>query len=227
LLTQIQSALPVRRVQALRVVSPVLQRRLGYCHVYADSAASFTDKAAGGAAQLTPLIEEANTGSILDLVFPRLDVWQVEWRKVSPLTKRRGFFRYLLVGLVLLGAVEAGIGRVAFAAIPVVVAIAWYAAWKRYMILGYARRDGFLFARSGVWTRTITALPENRIQWTDLAQGPIQRRFGLCNLHVMSAASGRSGSLTVVDLPIEIGRELQSVLGAKSDVEDPVLAGGL
>jgi putative membrane protein len=226
LLTQIQAAVPVRRIQTLRVVQPILQRSLGYTILYAHSAASFTDKQAGGAVQLSPIIEDVNAPSVLDVVFKGLDVWHVDWQKVSPLTKRRGFFRYLLVGLIVVGALEAAFGLWIFALLPFVGVLAWFAAWKRYQILGYSRRGGFLFARAGVWTRSITVLPENRIQSTSITQGPIQRRLKLCNLTVFSAAAG-AGALVIVDLSLPTALELQDQLGATSDTLDPILEGGL
>lgn len=42
---------------------------------------------------------------------------------------------------------------------------------------------------SGVLWRVVTSVPRSRIQHTDVAQGPIQRRFGLATLSIHTAGS--------------------------------------
>ncbi|MEZ0326527.1 MAG: PH domain-containing protein [Fimbriimonas sp.] len=215
LLTQIQATLPVRRIQSIRIVAPVLQRRLGYCNVYADSAASYADHSAGGAAVLTPLIARERVEDVLHLAF-NVDPHGAVFTKVSPLLRRRSFVRYLILGVVFVGAAEAVTGPIAFTFLPATAAAAWYFAWKRFQILGYSRVDGYILVRDGVWKRTISILPEDRIQWIGMHQGPMQRRLGICTLNLVSAAvGGRHAYIT--DMPYAVALDLQNDLIAGSD----------
>ncbi len=215
LITQIQATLPIRRIQSIRIVAPVLQRRLGYCNVYADSAASYADHSSGGAAVLTPLIARDRVEEVLHLAFP-VDPHRAEFTKVSPLLRRRSFVRYLLFSFVIVGAAEAIVGPIAFAAMPATAAAAWFFAHKRYLILGYSRIDGYVLVRDGVWKRTVSIIPEDRIQWVGLTQGPIQRRLGICTLSLVSAAVGVAPSL-ITDIPFDAARVLQDELIKGSD----------
>ncbi len=222
LLTQIQATLPVRRIQSIRIVAPVLQRRLGYCNVYADSAASYADHSAGGAAVLTPLIARERVADVLHLAFP-IEPHRATFTKVSPLLRRRSFVRYLIFAVILVGAAEAIVGPLAFAAMPATAAAAWYFACKRFQILGYCLLDGFVLVRDGVWKRTVTIFPENRIQSISLSQGPVQKRLEICTLSLASAAVGVSPAI-IADVPYGAAVDLQDALIARSDLSQ---AGGL
>jgi uncharacterized membrane protein YdbT with pleckstrin-like domain len=156
------------------------------------------------------------------LAFP-VDPHNAEFTKVSPLLRRRSFVRYLILAIIIVGAVEAITGPVAFATLPATAAGAWYFAWKRYQILGYCRMGGYVLVRDGVWKRTVVVLPEDRIQWINLYQGPIQRRLGICSLSLMSAAVGASPA-HIVDMPFDAARQLQDELISSSDQME---AGGL
>lgn len=226
LFTQVQAILSSRRVQTISVVAPILQRKLGYCNVLASSAASFADKDTGGAAQLSPIIERSNANRLMRLVFPQLDFDSVQWRRVSRLTIRRSFLRYALGGMVLLGVADIVLGRAVFWLTPVVLVLAHLASNRHYRVLAYSWQGGFVFGRDGIWKRRFTIVPEDRIQWVGLTQGPIQKRLGLCSLSIVTAAAG-AGHLNLEDLPIEEGLELQDRLIVRSEDLEQSLVGGV
>jgi putative membrane protein len=227
LMTQLQAALPIRRIQSVRVEEPILQRRLGYCHIYADSAGSYQDKQAGGSAQLCPLLERVRAGEFLRLVFPSLALDEVRWNPVSRLTIRRGFVRYIVFTAILLGGAELFLGPWIFATTPVALLGCWRAALLRYAVLGYARSGGFVLARAGIWKRKIGVLPEDRIQWSGLNQTPFQRRFGLTDLTLVSASASGNSQVTIVDLPEPEARALQEALSAAAAARHRLAVGGL
>lgn len=214
--TQLESALPARRVQALRFDAPILQRRLGYCQIYAESAGSYQDKAAGGSAKLCPLLERVDAQTLGRLVFPTLAMDEVAWRQVSPMTMRRGFFRSMLVWAFFLGAGAVGWNSwLWLALLPAALHAQWLGRW-RYRILGYAHEDGFLYVRQGVWRRRLVAVPEDRIQAATVTQNPFQRRWGLADLNVVTAGATHHAKVEVVDLPTEEAYRLQDSLMAIS-----------
>ncbi len=70
---------------------------------------------------------------------------------------------------------------------------------RRYRSWGYAEREDELHIRHGLWTRTQTAVPFGRVQHIDVAQGPIERRFGLARL-ILHTAGTRSAAIPLPGL---------------------------
>ena len=67
----------------------------------------------------------------------------------------------------------------------------------RYRRLGYRAHDGGIVVRDGVFWRTESALPSVRVQHADIAQGPLQRRYGIATLKLYTAGS----RFTLTELP--------------------------
>lgn len=68
----------------------------------------------------------------------------------------------------------------------------WLAtAWPSLSYRHYAYRidESGLEIRAGVFFRRVTTVPRSRVQHTDVAQGPIERRFGLGRLVVYTAGT--------------------------------------
>jgi membrane protein YdbS with pleckstrin-like domain len=103
----------------------------------------------------------------------------------------------LLLGAAVIAAVVGGIPplvRALVAALLVVVAsgLAWLGWIVPELRHRYARyrvdRDG-IHVRRGVWWRSQVHVPRNRIQHTDVSQGPLERNYGLGTLHVYTAGT--------------------------------------
>lgn len=62
---------------------------------------------------------------------------------------------------------------------------------KRYRAWGYSTRDQDLMVRRGVVIRRVSVVPYGRMQFVDVAQGPLDRRFGIASvvLHTAAAAT--------------------------------------
>jgi membrane protein YdbS with pleckstrin-like domain len=67
--------------------------------------------------------------------------------------------------------------------------------------------------RSGVWWRNRVAVPRSRIQHLDVAQGPIQRRYGLGTL-VLHTAGSADASVPLAGLSHERALALRDDLAA-------------
>ena len=63
---------------------------------------------------------------------------------------------------------------------------------RRYASLGYAIDDRELSIARGIWTRVETVVPLVRVQHIDIAQGPIERRFGVCRLVLHTAGTAHA-----------------------------------
>jgi len=81
-----------------------------------------------------------------------------------------------------------------------VVAFAWWQqVWPplEYRFAAYRVDGNGLEIRRGVYFRAVINVPRSRVQHTDVAQGPLQRRFGLATLIVHTAGNESA----VVELP--------------------------
>lgn len=74
---------------------------------------------------------------------------------------------------------------------------AWLWPPTYYRHLRYAVDDTGIVIQRGVLWRSHIALPRVRIQHTDVAQGPLQRRFGVGTLRLYTAGSRH----TMIELP--------------------------
>ena len=121
--------------------------------------------------------------------------------------------RWLIATAVLTGiAVVASLGPLRRTGIPIgivpaAVALAGLAATallprRRYRAWGYREEEDELHVRHGLLVRTETAVPFARVQHIDLAQGPIERRYGLARL-ILYTAGTRGASVPLPGLARE------------------------
>ena len=82
------------------------------------------------------------------------------------------------------------------------------AAYKRF---SYAMNDYGLYINQGViWQRKII-VPRNRVQHTDVAQGPLMRKYGLAELTVHTAGT-RNASVKLPGIKHDLAEELRESL---------------
>ena len=82
--------------------------------------------------------------------------------------------------------------------------IAW-ASWspaRRYRSWGYKVAEDELHLRHGIWTRIRTIVPFSRVQHIDVAQGPVERQFGVARLILHTAGTSNS-NVTLPGLAME------------------------
>jgi membrane protein YdbS with pleckstrin-like domain len=60
---------------------------------------------------------------------------------------------------------------------------------RRFCGWGYAERADDLLVRRGVLFRRLSAVPYGRMQFIDVAAGPLERSFGLATVHMHTAAA--------------------------------------
>ena len=70
---------------------------------------------------------------------------------------------------------------------------------RRHRAWGYAESGDELAVRRGVWVRTRTVVPFGRVQHIDVAQGPIERPFGLATL-ILHTAGTRGATVALPGL---------------------------
>lgn len=227
LFTQVETVVPLRRIQVLRLEAPLLRRLWGFYTVYAETAGSAGKDEAGGSSPLCPLVKRADAARFCRLAFPELDFDSVPWRAVSRLTIRRGFIRGAFLLLVLAGVLIHVLGTGGWFGVPVALALAALWAWARYRALAYAEVGSFVLGRSGIWTRKIWVVPKGKVQSVSAEQSPFQRRLGLANLSIDTAGSRLLSGAQVVDLPYATAIALQDSLSQTANAEGLWLPDGV
>jgi membrane protein YdbS with pleckstrin-like domain len=139
-----------------------------------------------------------------DPVHCALDPAWIELQRLSGWIAFGVFAPALLVGLGiawLLGSVSSDIKVILSAAwVVVAVLLAWLAqVWPEveYRRFSYALAPERIEIRRGVLWRTLTSVPKSRVQHIDVAQGPLERRYGLATLSIYTAGT----EYARVDLP--------------------------
>lgn len=133
--------------------------------------------------------------------------------------------RWLIATMVLTGiAVAICLGPLRMTGIPMgvvpaAVALAGLVATmvlprRRYRAWGYREAEDELHVRHGLLVRTETAVPFARVQHIDLAQGPIERRYGLARL-ILYTAGTRGASVPLPGLAREQAEAMRDRIRAK------------
>jgi putative membrane protein len=71
------------------------------------------------------------------------------------------------------------------------------AAFVSWRTTRWAFGDGEVRLRRGVFSERITSVPFDRVQSIDTVRGPVQRLFGVVELHVQSAGGGAGGEIVL------------------------------
>lgn len=87
-------------------------------------------------------------------------------------------------------------------------------SYKGYEHKGYAMRERDIIFKEGWIWRSTTIVPFNRIQHTEIDQGPIERMFGLSQLKIFTAG-GASSDLKIPGLLPETANKLKDYIQLK------------
>ncbi len=132
-----------------------------------------------------------------------VDLQVAEWRRPDPaLLKLRRGECLLLLGLPSLVAgltvlVAAGpVEALAVVLIGVVaIGIALAVVERRFQAWGYVEREDDLLVRRGVLIRRTSVVPYGRMQYVDVLAGPLDRRYGIANVVLHTAAAATDASI--------------------------------
>ncbi|MFT4797338.1 MAG: membrane protein YdbS with pleckstrin-like domain [Candidatus Azotimanducaceae bacterium] len=72
----------------------------------------------------------------------------------------------------------------------------------------FAIREHDILFESGVFWRSQTIQPLNRVQHVEISSGPIDKRFGLAEIHLFSSGSG-SATYIIPGLPVSVAEDLR------------------
>jgi membrane protein YdbS with pleckstrin-like domain len=95
------------------------------------------------------------------------------------------------------------------------------AVWRLVLIprqvrsIGYAERDDDLLIRRGIFFQRTLVVPYGRMQYVDIAVGPVERPLGLCTLKLHTASAGTNAEIP--GLPAGEGARLREQLSARGE----------
>jgi len=142
---------------------------------------------------------------------------ELEWQHLHPSYKRRLRVQHSLVILpvIVLVIVAMIIVRIpAFQGTVLLVmlfilALALF-AWPAVSVprRGFVIRDRDILFRSGVFWRSVTAVPFNRIQHVETSHTPLDRHYKISTLQIFTAG-GSKGDLKIVGLGSDVAEQLR------------------
>lgn len=187
LLERRKVTLPVRRIQAVRIVQEVLWKPFGLVAVHVVCAGYGSRK--GESSLLFPLMPIGEVELFLREICPDCAVHpeQVPFRRVEPGAK----WGYLLPVPIVFGILTALVlwfSPWGWLGLPVTTA-ALLMAEGAYRRAGWHQDERQLIIRKRWLTETVAVIPRRRIQYFTLSQNPLQRRNGLSSFRVSMAAS--------------------------------------
>lgn len=83
-------------------------------------------------------------------------------------------------------------GYIGLATTAVLFLLFWFLINPKFKVKSYAIREKDIMFRSGLIWRKTTTIPFNRIQHSEIKEGPISKRYGLCTLLVFTAGGAQS-----------------------------------
>ena len=161
-----------------------------------------------------------------------IDPPALEWQRVSPRYLRLRLLGWgletvitLLVTGVPLVLLLTGIwpGYPAWLAWALPVFFAVTLLWRGLLLprqvraIGYAERNEDLLLRRGIFFQRTLVVPYGRMQYVDVAVGPLERAFGLCTLKLHTASPGTNAS--IAGLPAAEGARLREHLSARGEAQ--------
>ena len=99
-----------------------------------------------------------------------------------------------------------GVGGILFSV--VVAYMQWETTW-------WAFDEDAVRLRRGILTERITTVPFDRVQAIDTVRGPVQRLFGVEELHVQAAGGGRAGEIVLKAVTTRDAAELRETVRAE------------
>lgn len=93
--------------------------------------------------------------------------------------------------------------------------VTYYGFYKK----GYAVRDRDISYKTGLFWKSKTLIPFNRIQHSEVKQGPFERMFGLSSLRVFTAG-GSASDLSINGLKQERANHLKQFIIKKTSADE-------
>jgi putative membrane protein len=190
LLSRLESMIPLRRVQAIRVEESILRRPLQLASVRSATAGTAgRAHEPSGTQTLTPITRAPGIAPLVRSILPDVAYDRIPLIPVHKRSRLRAFTRYA-VGLLLIAASTALWEPSIALGAALLLVPAWLLATWQYRCRGYAVEAGYVLARNGVLNRVTWLVPERKLQTVHVRESPFQRRYGLASVLLDTAGGG-------------------------------------
>ncbi len=229
LLQRTQVSIPVRRIQAVRMVEGILRQPLGYFTIQLENAGYGTQSAEK--AILWPLARPKELKFILQKFLPEFNLeaslettlettlhntLHTSLERLPQIARRRyalrSFFPVFLVSLPVFIWLPWG----NFAVILPFLGGLW-GLWK-FHDAGWSLKDNMLVLRCRSFARTTVIVPSGSIQSFAVGSNPFQRRVGLVSFSLELASKSHFG---LADIPVSVGVNLMGWLRTRQAKTTP------
>jgi putative membrane protein len=210
--TRVRASLPRHRIQAWAIREGLLHRLFGRRSLRVDTAVVEAANESRSLRDLVPIATPAQLDAIVAGLLPAR-AWPVQaWQPLHARAWQRKLLPSLLV-LALACAVLAWFeGALALAGMALAPVLAWRARhWARHSAWSVA--DGLVAFRHGWLGREWRFAEAVKLQALELAQSPLDRRFGMATLRFDTAgAAALESGLAIPYLPEATARALYATL---------------
>ncbi len=155
----------------------------------------------------------------MDMTVALYDAGDLPWRPVSTrLVRVRRLTAVAIATPLLIAFAAATLATSWFwigaAVVAVTLIWAWWFIGRQVAAISYAELPEELVIRRGRIFRSLVSIPYGRLQYADMASGPLSRRYGIASVTIHTASPSSSGSLPGLELPeAEALRERLTALG--------------
>lgn len=216
-LTRVTGTVPLRRVQAVKIVRSPGQWLAGRASIRLETA--------GGAAQganvserewVAPIIHAALVPDFVTGLLPDVRLNEVEWMPADARAGQRRVRLAIYVALVM-GAFTGIWLAWYWATAAIVVFCAWGVVGARQYVrsLGWARTAQAVYFRSGWLWQSVTIVPVPKVQAVELRESPFDRRWQMASVAVDSAGAG-AHAIDVPYLPRAVAEQLRTAVAAQA-----------
>ncbi|GAB3553052.1 PH domain-containing protein [Arthrobacter tumbae] len=161
-----------------------------------------------------------------------IDPAGIEWTRVSPKYLRVRLVGWAIGSLIFLVIFSVPLVLLLTGVLPrFPFLLAWllpavvvlFAGWRGLLLprqvraIGYAERNEDLLVRQGLFFQRTMVVPYGRMQYVDVAVGPIERALGLCTLKLHTASPGTNAEIP--GLPSSEGARLREQLSARGEAK--------
>ncbi len=189
LFTQVRAVVPLRRIQMLTVVENPLHRLMKRVGVRVETAGG--EQLASASRQwLAPVLPAEDLPAFLRQIDPDLDLAAMSWQPVSAGARYRIFRLLLWFALPILALLVYAFGWFGLAGVPMLAALAWWAARRNAAEYGYALAPELVAFRSGWLWRRLSIARYSRIQVLSLSETPWDRRARMRTVTADTAGGG-------------------------------------
>lgn len=191
-LTRVTATIPLRRIQAIKIIQGPGHQWTGRASVRAETAGGgSTGRASSEREWIAPIIRLADVPAFVDVVLPDAGLASLPWQSVDARAFRRKRFVALVLSAILGGATTPWLGLWPAAGVAAVLAL-WSLINAHLFVaaLGWAHTDRVLAFRSGWIRRVVTVVPLSKIQAVELDESPFDRLHAMASLRVDTAGAG-------------------------------------